>query len=352
MARARAILQFDLDCFYAQVEMVRNRVDLDRPLAVTQKFLVVTANYPARAAGVGKLMRIDRAKEACPELMLVAGEDLTPYRDASAAVFAALSPFGPTQKLGLDEMFVDVTAAARELQHDPGVEWAEGTRVHEARHGTTSAEAQARTGTGFRPQDLRAPSTGDGANTATAATRSCDATTSAADENDEQAKLLRAASHVARRCKEAIRAQTGLTASVGVAPSKLLAKLCCGLHKPDGLTALPPREVLGFLAPLEVRVLPGVGGAATAALHRLGITTVGGLRLVPPARLHQLLAELPSAAAHKAAGVSAARLAELACGLDAEPVVQSGPPKSLSVEDSFKGASSLEVWPLIASDCF
>ena len=109
----RAILHVDVDCFYAQVEMARNpHLDRDRPVAVTQKFLVVTCNYPARAAGVGKLMRIDKAKEVCPDLVLVSGEDLTPYREASESIFAALSAFGPCQKLGLDELFVDVTALA------------------------------------------------------------------------------------------------------------------------------------------------------------------------------------------------------------------------------------------------
>ena len=333
---ARAILQIDLDCFYAQVEMLRGRVDPDRPLAVTQKFLVVTANYAARAAGVGKLMPIDRAKAKCPELLLTSGEDLTPYREASAAIFTALTPFGPVQKLGLDEMFVDVTVAARELlRADGAVQWSETTRIHTARHGTTSAEAQARTGTDYRPQDLRA-SDQVGAAAAAAAPES------AAAEDDEQARLLRAASHVAVRCKAAIRAQSGLTASVGVASSKLLAKLCCGLHKPDGLTALPQSEARAFLAPLDVRVLPGVGGAATGMLHSLGLTTVGDLGAISTGALHRALSELPSALL-KTTRLSAARLTSLAAGLDLEPVVPSGPPKSLSVEDSFRGASSFEV---------
>ena len=329
---ARAILQIDIDCFYAQVEMLRGRVDPDRPFAVTQKFLVVTANYAARAAGVGKLMPIARAKAKCPELLLASGEDLTPYREASAAIFTALTPFGPVQKLGLDEMFVDVTAAARELlRADGAIQWSETTRIHAARHGTTSAEAQARTGTDYRPQDLRAS---DQIGVAAAPE-------AAAAEDDEQARLLRAASHVAVRCKAAIRAQSGLTASVGVASSKLLAKLCCGLHKPDGLTALPQSEARAFLAPLDVRVLPGVGSAATGMLHSLGLTTVGDLGAISTGALHRALSELP-AALLKTTRLSAARLTSLAAGLDVEPVVPSGPPKSLSVEDSFRGASSFE----------
>ena len=269
----RAILHVDVDCFYAQVEMIRNpSIDRDRPVAVTQKFLVVTCNYPARAAGVGKLMRIDKAKEICPDLALVSGEDLTPYREASESIFAALSAFGPCQKLGLDELFVDVTALA---EAEVGVPWASGCNVHYAVAGTRSAEAEAHTGTNYRPQDLRAA--------AAASSSASDASWRASDDAhaSQQQLLLRAASAVAVRCKAAVLAQSGLTVSVGVACNKLLAKLVSGLHKPDGLSALPPSESVAFLRPLDVRVLPGVGFAATSRLHAAGLRTVGDVAALP-----------------------------------------------------------------------
>ena len=80
-AGARVVIHVDVDCFYAQVEILRDRsLDPQRPVAVFQKFLVVTCNYPARAAGVGKLMRVDVARTRCPELVLVSGEDREPTR--------------------------------------------------------------------------------------------------------------------------------------------------------------------------------------------------------------------------------------------------------------------------------
>ena len=82
-------------------------------------------------------MRIDTAKERCPDLVLIAGEDLTPYREASDTIFTALSAFGPCQKLGLDEFFLDVTASARAA---PADQWAESCHVHCAAAGTRSAE--------------------------------------------------------------------------------------------------------------------------------------------------------------------------------------------------------------------
>lgn len=71
---------------------------------------MVTCNYPARAAGITKLMSVKDAKNKCPSLVLVSGEDLTPYRRASRAIMAVLERFGTAQRLGMDEVFVDITA--------------------------------------------------------------------------------------------------------------------------------------------------------------------------------------------------------------------------------------------------
>ena len=87
----RCVIHIDIDCFYVQVEMLRLGLPAERPVAVTQKFLVVTCNYAARAAGVTKLMATEAAQQRCPDLLLVSGEDLTPYREASRAVERALA---------------------------------------------------------------------------------------------------------------------------------------------------------------------------------------------------------------------------------------------------------------------
>nr|KAG5690686.1 hypothetical protein BaRGS_013472 [Batillaria attramentaria] len=79
----RTIVHIDVDCFYAQVEMIRNPSLRDVPLGIQQKYLVVTCNYPAQARGVTKLMGVVEAKKKCPELVLVSGEDLTHYREMS-----------------------------------------------------------------------------------------------------------------------------------------------------------------------------------------------------------------------------------------------------------------------------
>ncbi|XP_022351420.1 DNA polymerase iota isoform X6 [Enhydra lutris kenyoni] len=77
---------------------------------VQQKYLVVTCNYEARKLGVKKLMNVRDAKEKCPQLVLVNGEDLTRYREMSYKVTELLEEFSPVvERLGFDENFVDLT---------------------------------------------------------------------------------------------------------------------------------------------------------------------------------------------------------------------------------------------------
>ena len=263
----RCVIHIDIDCFYVQVDMLRLGLPAERPVAVTQKFLVVTCNYAARAAGVTKLMATEAAQQRCPDLLLVSGEDLTPYREASEAVFGTLCEVGPTQRLGLDEFFIDATAAAAarleaEAEAEAGgapCEWEERTHVHRATLGTTTAEALAGQTWSHRPMDLRAISISE-ALRATAAPPP--PTAMAAATCTEGERLLRAGSRVAAAARRAVQQRTGLTCAAGIASSKLFAKLVGGLHKPDSQTALPEAEARAFLAPLPVRALPGVGAKA------------------------------------------------------------------------------------------
>ena len=92
---------------------------------------------------------------------------------------------------------------------------------------------------------------------------------------------------IARTLKQAIRDETGLTASVGVASSKLVAKVASDMQKPDGLVVVPPGTEAAFLAPLPVRRLWGVGPKLEEALAKLGVTTIGALQALDPGRLER-----------------------------------------------------------------
>ncbi len=138
--------------------------------------------------------------------------------------------------------------------------------------------------------------------------------------------LFGAGPEIARSLRAAIREETGLTASVGVAPNKFLAKLASELDKPDGLTVVPedPGDLLAFLAPLPVRRLWGAGAVLCARLERAGLLTLGDLQACDPDRLAGLVGLRP-----------ARGLQRLARGLDRRPVQPSRAEKSLSRELTF-----------------
>ncbi|WZH46381.1 DNA polymerase iota subunit [Fusarium acuminatum] len=105
----RIILQFDYDCFYAQVYENQKPELKKLPLGVKQKNCLATCNYNARARGLTKLMPVSEAKRKCPELVLVDGEDLTPFRDMSKTLFNFFKSFSwnhKAERLGFDEVFM------------------------------------------------------------------------------------------------------------------------------------------------------------------------------------------------------------------------------------------------------
>src|SRR3977135_1400516 len=94
---------------------------------------------------------------------------------------------------------------------------------------------------------------------------------------------------VSRRIKFQIHTEVGLTASVGAATSKLVAKVASGTRKPDGLVLVPPGTEADFLAPLTIGVIPGLGPKTEERLHAMGVRTVGELAGYETQRLVQAL---------------------------------------------------------------
>ena len=129
---------------------------------------------------------------------------------------------------------------------------------------------------------------------------------------------------IAAHIRAQVRQQQGITCSVGVAPSKFVAKIASARCKPDGLLVVPQAGVLDFLHPLPVAALWGVGERAGEALARLGLRTVGDIAHTPLATLQ---AEL--GAAH------GAHLAALAWGRDERLVTPRTPEKSIGAEETF-----------------
>lgn len=129
---------------------------------------------------------------------------------------------------------------------------------------------------------------------------------------------------VAERLRAEILATTGLTASVGLAGSKLLAKIASEKAKPDGLVVVEPGTERALLDPLPVRTLWGVGPATAEHLRRAGIGTVAEIAHAGESELVRLLGKAHGASLHA-----------MAAGLDNRPVVADRDVKSISVEDTF-----------------
>ena len=132
------------------------------------------------------------------------------------------------------------------------------------------------------------------------------------------------ATPVARRLRQRIQAETGLTASAGVAPNKFLAKIASGWQKPDGLTVISPARVEPFLQQLPVDALWGVGPVTARKLRAQGIERLVDVRRVAPADL-----------AH-AVGRQADWLLALADGIDDRPVTPDREVKSSGSENTYR----------------
>ncbi|XP_008833899.1 DNA polymerase iota isoform X1 [Nannospalax galili] len=290
ISSSRVIMHVDLDCFYAQVEMISNPELKDKPLGVQQKYFVVTCNYEARKLGVKKLMSVRDAKEKCPQLVLVNGEDLTRYREMSYKVTELLEEFSPVvERLGFDENFVDLTEMVEkrleQLQSD------ELPLVTVLGHVYNNQSVNLHDITHMR---------------------------------------LLVGSQIAAEMREAMYNQLGLTGCAGVAPNKLLAKLVSGVFKPNQQTVLLPESCQDLIHSLNhIKEIPGIGYKTAKRLEVLGINSVRDLQTFSTKTLEKEL------------GVSVAqRIQKLSFGEDNSPVTPSGPPQSFSEEDSFKKCSS------------
>ncbi|MEU9030074.1 DNA polymerase IV [Streptomyces sp. NPDC048383] len=129
---------------------------------------------------------------------------------------------------------------------------------------------------------------------------------------------------VGERLRADITAATGLSGSVGLAGSKMLAKVASEEAKPDGLLLIEPGTERDLLAPMSVRTLPGVGPATGEHLRRAGITTVGELAEAGEDELVRMVGKAHGAGLYR-----------MALGLDDRPVVAERDAKSVSVEDTF-----------------
>lgn len=330
----------DCDCFYAQCEELRNPTLKNVPVGITQKYLIVTCNYNARARGVTKLMGIKEAQRLCPEIVLVDGSDLTPYKSMSDCIVDLLHVYGKVKRLGCDEMFVDVTdEVSRRLSSGTMGPSAVTTKQENTRPNQHVGHlwlpgkgSTIRQDSIHRVMDLRA----------------IQSTQESHDMDDtidmDRERMLRDVLHrpttqrvfvgsqVASDIRRVVMSATRIRMSAGIATSQIMAKLISGLHKPNDQTILLPEWAKDFLADLHVRVIPGVGSALAASLATHGVAKVSDLWSWTRTRLIQTFGEKQGVFLYLAS-----RGIDHADALIEEP--RDGgfvEPKSVSVEDSLR----------------
>ena len=137
-------------------------------------------------------------------------------------------------------------------------------------------------------------------------------------------KLLGTGREIAVEIRRLVEASEGITCSVGIAPSKFIAKLASGHCKPNGILEIPADRILNFLHPLPVNAIWGVGPKTAETLERLGLRTVADIANLPRATLIRALGQ-----------ASGASLYELAWGRDYRDVTPNEPDKSISAAETF-----------------
>ena len=254
----RMIFHVDMDAFYASVEQLENPALRGKPVIVggvdSNRGVVSSASYEARAFGVHSAMPVAHARKRCPHGIFVQGRHAV-YGEYSRRLMDVLSEFSPVlEQVSVDEAFLDMT----------------GT------------------------EGLFGPAEQSGA-----------------------------------KLKGAIARGLGLTASVGVAENKFLAKLASDARKPDGIVIVKSGQAQAFLDPMPVDRLWGVGKKTVLELHRVGLYSIAQLREQ----------ELPALTGHFGESF-AAHLYELARGRDDRELVTESAEKSISHERTYESDSS------------
>ncbi|XP_067619132.1 DNA polymerase iota [Eurosta solidaginis] len=297
----RTIIHLDMDCFYAQVEEIRDPTLRTCPLGVQQKTCVVTCNYVAREFGVKKLMLIEEAQRLCPTLTLVNGEDLTPYRQMSQRIFDVLLTFTPfVEKLGFDENFLDVSAQVK-------------SRIEKNQY--KHMEAATTMASSILPQieGHVYPENGD-------LLSCCDCGC---------AQRLAVGTQIANEIRLALQKQLNITCCAGVSYNKLLAKLVGAQNKPNQQTVLCSNYAVQFMRDLNgLHRVTGIGKKTESLLLENGIANITELQTCNMDTLRK-----------KFGFETATKLKDLAFGRDMGSVRPSGKPKTIGLEDSCRPIS-------------
>ncbi|KAL1123866.1 hypothetical protein AAG570_001636 [Ranatra chinensis] len=328
----RIITLVDMDCFYCQVETRLNPSLQGIPMAVVQYNEwkgggIIAVNYEARARGVTRFMRGDEAKRHCPEIELVhvptlrGKADLTKYvhlyitltyRDASREVVAVFCTFSDcVERASIDEAYIDLTSAVeqrlKQLQRVQPSQLANSFVVGYSQQ-NSNEEDERSSGLETWLGDLYG-----------------------GELYDSSAVRLAVGGVIVEEMRQAVYERTGFRCSAGIAHNKILAKLCCGLHKPNRQTILPHSSVAELYSTLPLKKVRSLGGKFGEDLtETLGCKTMADLARFTERKLQQ-----------KYDDKTGTWLYNIARGFDYDPVTPRLISKSIGCCKKFPGRMSL-----------
>ncbi|XP_070772216.1 DNA polymerase eta [Enoplosus armatus] len=335
--KERVVALVDMDCFYVQVEQRLNPALRNSPCVVAQYKTwkgggIIAVSYEARAHGVTRNMWVDDAKKLCPDLQVArvreshGKADLTYYREASVEVIEVMSRFAVIERASIDEAYMDLTAAIQQRlknitdkQIDPhllkttyiqGYPQISPEQEASAEDAALDKEEQRSRGLQQWLASLLVPPLG-------------------AQSSAELQLTLGAI--IVEEMRAAVEKHTGFRCSAGISHNKVLAKLACGLNKPNRQTVLPLDSVTELFNSLPISKIRNLGGKLGASItETLGIENMGDLTRFSQAQLGQHFGEK-----------TGQWLYDLCRGIEFEAVKPRQLPKSIGCSKNFPGKTSL-----------
>ncbi|NXJ84197.1 POLK polymerase, partial [Trogon melanurus] len=266
------IVHIDMDAFYAAVEMRDNPELKEKPIAVGSMSMLSTSNYHARRFGVRAAMPGFIAKKLCPHLTIVP-LNFEKYSKVSKEVREILAEYDPNfLPMGLDEAYLNITEHLEERLNWPEDKRrfffnTEGTREKDKDGVRMSAKIN-EDGYSFSPVLFEDN------------TSLMDHHAEQRDHSAENSVVFgTSAEETVKEIRFRIEQKTQLTASAGIAPNTMLAKMCSDRNKPNGQCRIAPERqaVLDFVKDLPIRKVPGIGKVTEKMLKALGIVTCSEL---------------------------------------------------------------------------
>ncbi|MBN3309263.1 POLH polymerase, partial [Amia calva] len=326
----RVVALVDMDCFFVQVEQRLNPELKNKPCAVAlyQSWKgggIIAVSYEARAYGVTRSMCAEDAKKLCPDLEVVLVREyygkanLNRYRDASVEVIEVMSRFAVIERASIDEAYMDLTSSVQKRLRamagrpmEPGL--LKTTHVQGFPQRVQAEEAvldkEERRHRGLQEWLDSLPSLSGPA---------C------------PELQLAVGAVIVEEMRAAVEKQTGFSCSAGISHNKVLAKLACGLNKPNRQTILPLGSIPKLFNTLPIRRIRHLGGKLGASItESLGVQNIGELTRFTEGQLMENFGDK-----------TGQWLYDLCRGIEFDPVKPRQLPKSIGCSKNFPWKNAL-----------